>query len=444
MPIQAPDLPQPEQEIQAPSFREAFLFWLKLGFISFGGPAGQIAILHEYLVEKKKWISESRFLHALNYCMLLPGPEAQQLATYCGWLLHKTRGGLTAGILFILPSLLILWALALLYVNFGQTPVMTAIFSGLQPAVVAIIFVATLRIGKRTLKNLTAWTVAALSFAGLYFFHLPFPLIILAALATGFILQWLSKGKDEIQPDQTAEESGYYINSKNIPEHTKFSWRRLRKQSFVLLGLWFCPFVLFLLFAYPAHFWVSLSVFFTKAALVTFGGAYAVLPYVAEFSVQQAQWLSAGQMLDGLALGETTPGPLIMVLVFVGFLAGYHEYGFSLFAGSLAMLSTAWFTFLPSFYLIFAGAPLVEKTRADLKIRNALRIVTAAVVGVILNLAFYFGEHVLFPEGFIIPRFFPMIWIPVSILALYRFRIRMPLWIIFSGFCGWLVHALLK
>lgn len=422
-----------------PSFKEAFQFWLKLGFISFGGPAGQIGIMHEFLVEKKKWISDSRFLHALNYCMVLPGPEAQQLATYIGWLLHGVRGGITAGFLFIFPSLLILLALSIAYVLFGKIVWVASIFYGLKPAVVAIVIVALLKIGKKSLVSPFHYLVAALSFVCIFFFNISFPLIILATILLGIIGQQIFPRffKQNTSSRKTdAEESGYYLNRFSAPVSQGLTGKSISLKITTGIILWMIPISLIYIFRSDFEFWYLLSSFFTKAAFVTFGGAYAVLPYVAQESVEKFHWLSQYEMIDGLALGETTPGPLIIILVFVGFMAGYNHSG-SLWDGSLGLTTTAFYTFLPSFIFILIGAPLVERTQENEKLKAVLSIVTAAVVGVVLNLTIYFGKAVLFPDGIHSrPDIFSIVWLLTSFIALYRFKMNMILWIGISAAAG--------
>jgi len=417
------------------------MFWLKLGFISFGGPAGQIAIMHGFLVEKKKWISESRFLHALNYCMLLPGPEAQQMATYTGWLLHGVRGGLVAGILFVLPSVFILLALSILYVLFGELPAVYSILNGLKPAVIAIVVLALLKIGQKSMSGILHYIIAVLSFVAIFFFDLPFPLIIISALIIGFIVQrtlpqYLAS-RDELDKKISAEE-GFYINATTAHPGAGFSKSRMMKQIITGLLLWVFLFLLFLVFTVDAAFWNSLGLFFTKAALVTFGGAYAILPYVAQVSVQKFHWLNEFQMLDGLALGETTPGPLIMVLAFVGFMAGYNHSGASILSGTAGLLVTVWFTFLPSILFVLVGAPVIERTRHHPSVRRLLGIVSAAVVGVILSLAVYLIRALLFKNGlsFGANNIFHASWIIISLIALHRFRMNMIAWIGISALAG--------
>jgi chromate transporter len=430
-----------------PSFKEAFWFWLKLGFISFGGPAGQIAIMHEFLVEKKKWISESRFLHALNYSMILPGPEAQQLATYTGWLIHGTRGGLVAGIFFVLPSMFILLVLSSIYAVYEEVPVVYSIFQGLKPAIIAIIILALIKIGRRSLKTLLHLVFAILAFILLFFFSVPFPAIVLGALFIGFLIQFLSTDREStVQQNYQAEanEATYYINSNSTASKGYFSWTKLLKQILISAILWYIPLVAFYFLSSHFDFWKNLILFFTKAAFVTFGGAYAVLPYVAQVSVEKLHWLTELQMIDGLALGETTPGPLVMVLVFVGFMAGFNSSGGLLSMGALGLITTTFYTFLPCFFFIFAGAPLIEKTRDNKLIKEALNWVTAAVVGVILNLTIYLGRAVLFPEvfSFRYMNWTAIAWLVTSLIALYKFKVNMIVWIGISALYGIILYMI--
>ena len=389
------------------SFWQALAFWLKLGFVSFGGPAGQISLMHHELVERRRWISERRFLHALNYCMLLPGPEAQQLATYIGWLLHRTWGGIVAGGLFVLPSLFILIALSWVYVAFGEMPLVAGLFYGIKPAVTAIVLQAAYRIGGRVLKNKVLWAIAAASFLAIFAAGVPFPAIVATAALIGYI-------GGRVAPTGFTLGGGHGKAGKSFgraliddetptPAHAVFTWSRL---AWVLLGgvlLWGVPMAgLTLLYGWDSTL-TQMGWFFSKAALLTFGGAYAVLPYVYQGAVDAYHWLTPLQMMDGLALGETTPGPLIMVVAFVGFVGGYGKAVFgpeSLFlAGAVAACLVTWFTFLPSFIFILGGGPLIETTHNDLKFTAPLTAITAAVVGVILNLALFFGYHVLWPQG---------------------------------------------
>jgi len=428
--------------MKKPTFKEAFWFWLKLGFISFGGPAGQIAIMHEFLVEKKKWISDSRFLHALNFTMMLPGPEAQQLATYTGWLLHGTKGGLVAGIFFILPSMFILLGLTSLYVTFGNIPWVYALFNGLKPAIIAIVILALIKIGKKSLHTVFHFLVAAAAFIGIFFFNIPFPYIIIGALVIAFfsrkIMPQLFKPTTSAEQQLAKDEENYYINDKSVLPDSGFKLGRLSKQLLIAFCAWLVPLVLFYQLTSDFAFWKELSLFFTKAAFVTFGGAYAVLPYVAQVSVEELDWLTKLQMIDGLALGETTPGPLVMVLVFVGFMAGYNHFEGSLLMGSLGLFATTLYTFIPCFLFIFVGAPIIERTRNNEKIKQALGIVTAAVVGVILNLTIYLGKAVIFPKELTFAQidFVTLGWIAVSFVAMYRFKINMMIWIGISSLFG--------
>ena len=397
----------PSQAPAHPSFAEALRFWLRLGFISFGGPAGQISIMHQELVERRRWISERRFLHALNFCMLLPGPEAQQLAIYLGWLLHRSWGGIVAGVLFVLPSLFILIALSWLYIAFGDQPLVAGLLYGVKPVVTAIVLQATQRIGSRTLKNNWLWGISAAAFVGIFALQLPFPLIVIGAALIGFV-------GGRLAPQAFAPASGHAASQKDYgpalineltpaPEHTRFRWPRLLRLLAVGALLWLLPMALLCaLFGWDGTL-TQMGWFFTKAALLTFGGAYAVLPYVYQGAVEHYGWLTPAQMIDGLALGETTPGPLIMVVAFVGFIGAYVQPlfgpGSAFLGGALAALLVTWFTFLPSFLFILGGGPLVESTHNALKFTAPLTAITAAVVGVILNLALFFAWHVLWPQG---------------------------------------------
>ncbi|SNY50998.1 chromate transporter [Arsukibacterium tuosuense] len=393
-----------EQQTQV-SLREAFLYWLKLGFISFGGPAGQLGMMHQELVEKRRWLSEQRFLHALNYTMLLPGPEAQQLATYIGWLLHGKRGAFIAGGLFILPSFFILSLLAWLYLAHGDVPLLQGVLYGIKPAVTAIVLFAAWRLAKKTLHTPALAALALLALIGIAGFNLPFPLIILAAALGGLILMkwWPSQLAVPSAAASGVAETAPLINDDSPHSAAGFSWRKLLAALAIGIVIWLAAIGL-LTAVYGWHSTqTQLAWFFTKAALLTFGGAYAVLPYVYQAAVEQYQWLTALQMIDGLALGESTPGPLIMVVTFVGFVAGWSEQLFgpeSLFqAGVMAAAIVTFFTFLPSFLFIIAGAPLVEASRQQAAFTGPLTGVTAAVVGVIVNLALFFGYYVLWPAG---------------------------------------------
>ncbi len=388
------------------SFREALLYWLKLGFISFGGPAGQIALMHGELVERRRWISEHRFLHALNYCMLLPGPEATQLAIYIGWLLHRVWGGILAGLLFILPSLLLLTGLSWIYLAWGHLPVVAGIMAGIKPAVVAIVIAAAWRIGTRTLKNGLLAAIAAAAFLAIML-DVPFPLIVLGAALVGSVGGRLAPQR--FQPggghpaDRKHDGPALIDDDTPTPDHARFSLRGLVKACAIgiglLLGAWLLLAALYGVDGTLAR----MGWFFTKAALMTFGGAYAVLPYVVQGAVEKYGWLSATQMIDGLALGETTPGPLIMIVAFVGFVGGWTHALFGPaalpLAGVAGALVAALFTFLPSFVFILAGGPLVESGRGNVRLTAPLTAISAAVVGVVASLAVFFGQHVFFAGG---------------------------------------------
>jgi chromate transporter len=386
-----------------PTFAEAVRVWLKIALLSFGGPAAQIALMHRVLVDEKRWISDSRFLHALNYCMLLPGPEAQQLATYVGWLLHKTRGGLVAGLLFILPGVVSIMALSWIYALYGRVGFVAALFFGLKAAVLAVVLEAVTRVAKRALKNSTLIALAATAFVAIFFLKIPFPLVVLGAGIIGYFGgRFNVSGFDVNVLHGPAKEMAVVdaLLDKQQPEHTKPSFARFVTVSATWLTLWLIPVVILLIMFGDANVFSRIAVFFSKMAMVTFGGAYAVLAYVAQQAVENYDWLSAGEMLDGLGLAETTPGPLIMVLQFVGFLAAYRDPGAlnPLIAGTLGGLLATWVTFAPCFLWIFAGAPYVETLRSNKALSAALAAITAAVVGVILNLAIWFAVHTIFAQ----------------------------------------------
>ncbi|MFP5424006.1 MAG: chromate efflux transporter [Gammaproteobacteria bacterium] len=430
---------------------EAFLFWLKLGFISFGGPAGQISIMHQELVERRRWISERRFLHALNYCMLLPGPEAQQLATYIGWLMHRTWGGVIAGVLFVLPSLFILIALSWVYIAFGDVPVVAGLFYGIKPAVTAIVVQAAHRIGSRALKNNWLWAIAAASFVAIFALNLPFPLIVLGAAVIGYFGGRFAPQKFSVGGGHGAAKQSFgpaFIDDDTPPpEHARFRWPRLVLLAAIGAALWALPMgLLTALYGWEGTL-TQMGWFFTKAALLTFGGAYAVLPYVYQGAVGHYGWLTPTQMIDGLALGETTPGPLIMVVAFVGFVGAYVQQVFgadqAFLAGAVAASLVTWFTFLPSFLFILAGGPLVESTHNELKFTAPLTAITAAVVGVILNLALFFGYHVLWPQGFEGTFDWPSALIAVAAaVALFRFKRGVIQVLLACALAGLVVHLL--
>lgn len=433
------------------SLYQAFLFWLKLGFISFGGPAGQISIMHQELVERRRWISERRFLHALNYCMLLPGPEAQQLATYIGWLMHRTWGGVIAGVLFVLPSLFILIALSWAYIAYGDVPVVAGLFYGIKPAVAAIVVQAAHRIGSRALKNECLWAVAAASFVAIFALNLPFPLIVLGAAVIGFFGGRYAPQKFAVGGGHGATQQSFgpalIDDDTPAPEHARFRWPRLIVLAAIGVTLWTVPIgLLTLLFGWESTL-TQMAWFFTKAALLTFGGAYAVLPYVYQGAVGHFGWLTPAQMIDGLALGETTPGPLIMVVAFVGFVGAYVHQVFgadqAFLAGAVAASLATWFTFLPSFLFILAGGPLVESTHNELKFTAPLTAITAAVVGVILNLALFFGYHVLWPQGFSGYFDWPSALIALgAAVALFRYKRGVIPVLVGCALAGLAVHLL--
>ena len=431
-------------------FTDAILFWLKLGFISFGGPAGQIAIMHQELVEKRRWISESRFLHALNYCMLLPGPEAQQLATYIGWLMHRGWGGIIAGALFVLPSLFILIGLSWVYIAYGDVPLVVGVFYGIKPAVTAIILFAAYRIGSRAISNGVLFGIAVGAFLAIFWLKLPFPLIVLLAGLIGFF-------GGRLWPHQFSAKAGHGKATESklpaiiddhsvLPQHAQFSVSKLVLAFAIGFLLWLIPIGL-LHFIYGwEHTLTQMAWFFTKAALVTFGGAYAVLPYIYQGAATHYGCATPQQMMDGLALGETTPGPLIMVVAFVGFIGGYVNELFGpdqlFLAGAVAASLVTWFTFVPSFVFIFAGGPFIETTHGNLKFTAPLTAITAAVVGVILNLAVFFAYHMLWPQGFGEAIDLPSLAISVvAMLGLFYFKLNIMMVIMISAVLGLLIHS---
>ena len=383
------------------TFREAFRYWLKLGFISFGGPTGQIAMMHKDLVEKKKWIAEDHFLQALNFCMLLPGPEAQQLATYIGWLLNGKWGGIIAGGLFVLPSIFILWLFAWLYASLGSVPSVAALFYGLKPAVVAIVLEAVLRIGKKSLKTGFLYSLAAAAFVGIYFFNIPFPVIVLSAGLIGYFCRHARSPDGSPRPRREAlvlrRDS---LSRKRPPRAEAGAGSVLSRCSLSSSLLWSLPIVVIGLWRGWNDTFIDIGILFSKAAVVTFGGAYAVLGYISQQAVSHYHWIMPEQMMDGLGLAETTPGPLIMVNQFVGYLAGYyHAQGLSpALGGAIGGLLTTWVTFIPSFMMIFLLAPYIETLRKNRKLGTALSAITASVVGVVLNLAVIFTHHTLVPD----------------------------------------------
>jgi chromate transporter len=431
-------------------FREAFLFWLKLGFISFGGPAGQIAIMHRELVDKRRWLGEERFLHALNYCMLLPGPEAQQLAIYIGWLMHRTIGGIIAGAFFVIPSIFVLLILSYVYAAYGNVLYVVGILDGFKPVVVAIVVEALLKIGKRALKREVHYAVAFLSFIAIYFLHVPFPLIVLTAAMIGlagsqYLPAYFSPPPEKEKPVghvETENEIPLVINDHGAsPEHTLPNRSRVVKVLAVGIILWLLPFAALLAWSGWNGFHTQEYKFFTVAALVTFGGAYAVLAYVTQaMTTAPYNWITPVQAVDGLALAETTPGPLIMVLQFIGFMAAWNNppLGMSpLTSGIVGALVATYTTFLPSFLFIFLGAPYIEKLRGNKTLSGSLTAVTAAVVGVILNLALVFGTAVIFQNGLSGPiNWFALLLTTASFIALYKFKLDVLAVILAAGLIG--------
>lgn len=453
----------PAHERHGVSFREAFWVWLRIAALSFGGPAGQIAVMHRILVEEKRWISETRFLHALNYCMLVPGPEAHQLAVYVGWLLHRTRGGLVAGILFILPGLIALGILSWIYAVYGNIGIVQALFFGLKAAVLAVVLEAVVRVGRRALKNRTMVAIAALSFVGIFFFNAPFPLIIAAAAmvglvgnATGVRAFCINSGHGASAQDEEPLAALDAAFAQEIPEHVRPSHIRAIKVTVLGLALWLGPLFAFLATVGPDNVFTHIAGFFSKMSVVTFGGAYAVLSYVAQQAVEHFHWLAPGEMLVGLGMAETTPGPLISVVQFVGFMAAFRHPGSldPVLAGTLGGILAKWATFAPSFLFIFIGAPYIEALRENKALNAALSTITAAVVGVILNLSVWFALHTLFEQVNVVRAWGMVLQAPVlsslnvwslvlslaAMLALFRFKAGMM--ITLAGCCaaGIIIH----
>jgi chromate transporter len=447
------------------TFRDAFRVWVKVAIYSFGGPAGQIAVMHRILVEEKRWVSENRFLHALNYCMLLPGPEAQQLATYIGWLLHKTLGGLAAGILFVLPGFISILVLSILYAGFQDTTLVQALFFGLKPAVMAVVVEAVIRIGKRALKNEVMIILAALAFVAIFFFDVPFPIIILSAGLTGFIGGKFREDKfyvikgHESKGGESVEQEGFVITD-DVANHAQPSLLRALRVAVICFLLWFAPLALLISTFGKDSVFVTEGVFFSKAAVVTFGGAYAVLAYIAQEAVNTYGWLRPGEMLDGLGMAETTPGPLIMVVQFVGFMGAYRHPGTldPLIAGVLGSIMTTWVTFVPCFLWIFLGAPYIEYLRGNKSLSIALSAITAAVVGVILNLAVWFSLHTLFRAVNEIHTLGMRLQVPVlhsidlvslliavgAFVAMFRYRLSMIPTLTGSAFIGLVYYLIFR
>jgi chromate transporter len=443
-----------------PSLAEAFRVWLKVASLSFGGPAGQIAVMHRILVEEKRWISESRFLHALNYCMLLPGPEAQQLATYIGWLMHRTLGGIMAGVLFVIPGIICIMALSYVYAGWGNVPLIAALFFGLKAAVLAIVLEAVFRIGKRSLKNNAMVALAAAAFIGIFFLNIPFPIIIFGAALIGFAGAWSGLAVFQIKSGHgNGKHDGAVVDSllgDELPEHARPTVARALRASGVWLVLWLVPVIALLLTLGPSHVFSQIAVFFSKMAMVTFGGAYAVLAYVAQQAVENYGWLKPGEMLDGLGMAETTPGPLIMVLQFVGFMAAFRDPGSlsPMLAGTLGGLLATWVTFTPCFLWIFLGAPFIEVLRGNKALNGALSAITAAVVGVVLNLAIWFALHTVFREvtpvhGYGLAFDMPVLtsvdyWAlalsVAAIIAIFRFKVGMITTLLACSAVGIVLH----
>ncbi len=426
---------------------EAVRVWTRVALLSFGGPAGQIATMHRILVEEKRWISEERFLHALNYCMLLPGPEAQQLATYVGWLMHRTLGGIIAGTFFVIPGIVSIMALSYVYAAFGKVPIIVALFFGLKAAVLAIVVEAVVRIGKRSLKNRALVSLAALAFIAIFFFDVPFPIIVFTAALIGFLAQYSGitafEGSAGHGPSNAKDKKPVVdsLLGEELPPHTRPTVAGSLRVAAIWLALWLVPVMAILITLGPANVFSTIAVFFSKMAVVTFGGAYAVLAYVAQQAVETYEWLKPGEMLDGLGMAETTPGPLIMVLQFVGFMAAYRDPGAlsPMLAGTLGGLLATWVTFTPCFLWIFLGAPFIEVLRENKRLNAALSAITAAVVGVVLNLAIWFAIHTVFrevtpvrafPLSFDAPNFasidpWALLLSAAAMIAIFRFKIGM-------------------
>jgi len=442
------------------SLREAFQVWLRIACLSFGGPAGQIAVMHRILVEEKHWISESRFLHALNYCMLLPGPEAQQLATYVGWLMHRTLGGIMAGGLFVVPGIIAIMALSYVYAGWGNVPIIVALFFGLKAAVLAIVLDAVVRIGRRSLKNNAMIVLAAAAFVGIFFFNVPFPIIIFGAALIGVIGARSGAAAFQLKSGHGNSKEGTADSASllgdELPEHARPSVARALRASSMWLVLWLVPVIALLATLGASNVFSQIAVFFSKMAMVTFGGAYAVLAYVAQQAVENYGWLKPGEMLDGLGMAETTPGPLIMVLQFVGFMAAFRDPGSlsPMLAGTLGGLLATWVTFTPCFLWIFLGAPFIEVLRGNKAVNGALSAITAAVVGVVLNLAVWFALHTVFRQVAPVTGYWLNFDMPVlssvdpwalalslaAIIAIFRFKIGMITALLACSAAGIVLH----
>jgi chromate transporter len=444
------------------SLREAFDTWLRVALLSFGGPAGQIAVMHRIIVDEKRWISEERFLHALNYCMLLPGPEAQQLATYIGWLMHRTLGGIMAGTLFVIPGIIAIMALSYVYAGYGNVPVIVALFFGLKAAVLAIVLEAVFRIGKRALKNNVMLLLAAAAFIGIFFFNVPFPIIIFGAALIGFVGARTGVAAFQLKGGHGGgKQEGAVVDSllgDELPEHARPTVARALRASSIWLVLWLVPVIALLVTLGTTNVFSEIAVFFSKMAMVTFGGAYAVLAYVAQQAVENYHWLKPGEMLDGLGMAETTPGPLIMVLQFVGFMAAFRDAGGlpPMLAGTLGGLLATWVTFTPCFLWIFLGAPFIETLRGNTAVNGALSAITAAVVGVVLNLAVWFALHAIFRQvapvrgygfSFDAPVFtsvdpWALALSVAAIIAIFRFKVGMITTLVACSAVGIVLHLL--
>ena len=432
-------------ELRPPDFREALRFWFILGWISFGGTTGHITLMHDFLVGKKKWVSNKKFFQALNACMLLPGPEAHQLTIYLGWKLHGLKGGILGGLFFILPSLFIIFGLSLLYVYFGNSTILSALFSGLKPAVLAIILFATYKVGQKSLLSAWYYIVALAAFLFSYFVKIPMPWIILGVIVGGFILYFQkTKKATAIAEKEEAEdvEECYPINS--LEKVPPISVRKIGIQLSAFFLLWLGPFIFLYLFMPDAAFWKELAFLFTKSAYFTIGGSYTVIPYIAGLVTEKLFWLTKTQMIDGFALAETTPGPLVIVLAYVGFMAGFNHFDHSYVMAAVGLVATAYFTFLPNFALIFVGAPLIERSQKNTAIQYVLSLVTASVVGVIVNLACYLGQGILFPKAFAVAEldWKALLWAAVSVFLLFRYRIGMLQLILLSLLYGFLLYLL--
>ena len=425
---------------QRPSFGEALRFWFKLGWISFGGTAAHVAIMHDELVEKKRWISPGRFLHALSHCMILPGPEAQQLAIYIGWKLHGKRGGIVAGTLFVLPSMFVLLALSVIYVRFGSLPWIAAMFNGLKPVVIALVIVALQRVTRRALHGPVQSAIAVATFAAMFFFDVSLIVVMFGAVVVGIILGAFRPGllHQTREAGAGADEESYYIHRSSITPEPVALLNPAVMVAASALFLWLLPLPFFYILVGDFHFWRDLALFFTKTAFVTIGGSYTVIPYVAKVTVTKLHWLTKSQMMDGFALAETTPGPLIIVVAFVGFIAAYNHFHGSLWMGTLGLVATSFYTFLPCFLFVFAGAPLVERTQDKPMIGGVLELITAVVVGAILDLTLFLGKAVIFPSGVVGLKHLDaisLVWALLSLFLLQRFKLKViPLILLGIGF----------